>query len=225
MRFLLTGIAIVLGFSALGQNKGKQSANNDDRPLIQFSGVVVDRDSLKPVPYTMIVIKNKKRGTVCDFFGFFSFVAQEKDTIEFSSVGYKKAIFIIPDSLTTNNYSLIQVMQTDTILLKETVIYPWPSKEAFKKVFLETKIPEDDMDRAAKNLDRQALQSQYQTMPMDGSMNYKASMQQQYSKLYYAGQFPPNNLLNPIAWSKFIQAWRNGEFKKKESHELSDEEK
>jgi hypothetical protein len=209
MRFLLTGIAIVLGFSALGQNKGKQSANNDDRPLIQFSGVVVERDSLKPVPYTMIVIKNKKRGTVCDFFGFFSFVAQEKDTIEFSSVGYKKAIFIIPD----------------TILLKETVIYPWPSKEAFKKVFLETKIPEDDMDRAAKNLDRQALQSQYQTMPMDGSMNYKASMQQQYSKLYYAGQFPPNNLLNPIAWSKFIQAWRNGEFKKKESHELPDEEK
>jgi len=53
-------------------------------------------------------------------------------------------------------------------------------------------------------------------MGMDGSMNFKNQMQQQYSKLYYAGQLPPNNLLNPIAWAKFIQAWQNGDFKRKE---------
>jgi len=25
----------------------------------------------------------------------------------------------------------------------------------------------------------------------------------------------PNNLLNPIAWAKFIKAWKRGDFKKK----------
>lgn len=198
----------------------KPPLGDDNRPLIQFSGIVVEKDSLKPVPFTLIVIKNKKRGTVCDYFGFFSFVAQEKDTIEFSAVGYKKAYFIIPDSLSSNKYSLIQVLNNDTIMLPMTTIYPWPSKEQFKKAFLSAKIPEDDYDRANKNLEQQSMQMQYESMPMDGSMSFKYQMQEQYSKLYYAGQYPPNNLLNPIAWAKFIKAWRNGDFKKKETKEL-----
>ncbi len=187
-----------------------------DRELVQFSGVVVESDSLRPVAYTKIMIKNKKRGTICDYFGFYSFVAEPNDTIEFSHVGFKDALFIIPDSLTTNKYSLILVLRADTTLLPETVIYPWPSHTTFKKAFLEAKIPENDYDRAAKNLEQQNMQMQYENMPMDGSMNYKSTMQQTYSKLYYAGQFPPNNLLNPIAWAQFIKAWRNGDFKKKE---------
>lgn len=201
-----------------------QVPKKDERPLIQFSGVVVERDSLKPVSFTRIIIKNKQRGTLADYFGFFSFVAQEKDTIEFSALGYKTMTFVIPDSLTTNKYSLIQVMHSDTILLPVAVIYPWPSKESFRKEFLTEKIPEDDIERAAKNLSQQNMEMQYETMPMDGNMNFKASMQQTYSKLYYAGQYPPNNLLNPIAWAKFIKAWKNGDFKKKEKKEVKDED-
>lgn len=34
---------------------------------------------------------------------------------------------------------------------------------------------------------------------MDAQGNYSYAMQKQYSKLYYAGQYPPNNLLNPVA--------------------------
>ncbi|MFN4124069.1 MAG: hypothetical protein ACK4GL_12295, partial [Flavobacteriales bacterium] len=52
-------------------------------------------------------------------------------------------------------------------------------------------------------------------MPMDGSMNYRNTMQNYQSQLYTAGQIPQNNLLNPIAWSRFIQAWKNGDFKRK----------
>src|SRR5688500_14263636 len=92
--------------------------------LIQFSGIVIERDSLKPVSFTKIMIVNTKRGTTSDFYGYFSFVAKVNDTIEFSAAGFKKVKFVIPDSLTTNRYSLIQVMTMDTIILKETVIYP-----------------------------------------------------------------------------------------------------
>ena len=78
------------------------------------------------------------------------------------------------------------VLFQDTILLKTAVVYPWPSKEQFAKAFVETEIPNDDYKRAMKNLSRSQL---------------------------YAGQYPPNNLLNPIAWAKFIEAWKRGDFK------------
>jgi hypothetical protein len=66
-----------------------------------------------------------------------------------------------------------------------------------------------------RNMARADQKEQMTGMAMDASLNYKYSMQQYQSKLYYAGQLPPNNLLNPIAWAKFIKAWKNGDFKKK----------
>lgn len=201
----------------LNFNLGFSQENTHD--LIQFSGIVVDGDSLKPLPFTSIIIKNTRRGTIADYYGFFSFVAQKNDTIEFSSVGYKRATYIIPDSLSDNKYSLIQVMYSDTILLRETIIYPWPTKEQFKEAFLSADIPDDDLERARKNLKRAELKERSETMAMDGNMNYTNQMRQYQSKLYYAGQAPPNNLLNPIAWAKFIKAWQDGEFKRKDTED------
>jgi hypothetical protein len=210
-RSILNFIAIFSASFLFSQSNVKKKET-----LIQFSGVVVEQDSLKPSPYSSIIIRGKNRGTISDYYGFFSFVAQAGDTIDFSAVGYKKAEYVIPDTLSTNKYSLIQVLRKDTIYLKETVIYPWPSKEHFKEAFLRLNVPDDDLERAKKNLAREEIREQFGTMPMDASMNYKNTMQQQYSKLYYAGQYPPNNLLNPIAWAKFIEAWRRGDFKKKD---------
>jgi hypothetical protein len=194
-------------------NAQKKTETNNN--LIQFSGAVVEGDSLRPVPYTSIMIRNSYRGTVSDYFGYFSFVAQRRDTIEFSAIGYRDAIFVIPDTLTTNKYSLIQVLATDTVYLNTAVVYPWPSKEQFKQAFLQLNIPDDEMARAQKNMARSDMKERMTGTSVDGSLNYKYTMQQYQSKLYYAGQYPPNNLLNPIAWSKFIKAWKNGDFKNK----------
>ncbi len=189
----------------------------DNNSLVQFSGVVVTADSLAPVPFTSVMIKNSNRGTISDYFGFFSFVAKMTDTIEFGALGFKKATFIIPDTLTDKRCSMIQILKTDTILLKEVVIFPWPTKEQFKEAFIQLQIPDDDLSRAQKNLSEGKLAYLAATMPMDGSMNFKYAMEQHSTRLYYAGQLPPNNLLNPIAWAKFIQMWQNGAFKKKDT--------
>ncbi len=202
-------ILIFVLFCTLAVN----AQNKND--LVQFSGVVLDTDSLNPLPYTSILIKHTHRGTITDYFGYFSFVAQKNDTILFHSVGYKTAEFVIPDTLTNDRYSLIQVLIKDTIQLEEAKVYPWPSVEQFKQAFLNLKIPEDDYERAMKNLAREEILKRAETMPMDGSLNYKYAMQQWQSKLYYAGQAPPISILNPIAWAQFIRAWKNGEFKKK----------
>ncbi len=186
-----------------------------DRDLVQFSGVVVSADSLQPIPFASIIVRNTYRGTVSDYFGFFSFVAKINDTIEFSSVGFRKAVFIIPDTLTENRYSLIQALVRDTILLKEVIIYPWPTREQFKQAFLNLEIPDTDLQRARKNLEKQRLIEIAENLPPDGSLTYKFNMQQQYARLYTVGQLPMNNLLNPIAWAQFIKAWQNGEFSRK----------
>lgn len=197
---------LVIGTQVFAQTK---------RKLIQFSGVVVNGDSLQPIPFVNIMIKNTYHGTVSDYYGYFSFVAQEGDVIEFSSIGYKKSNFTIPDSLQESRYSLIQMLNSDTVLLNTAVIYPWPTKEQFKQAFINLELPNDDMARAQRNLEREAMRQRGESMAMDGAMNQKNYMQQRNSRLYYAGQLPPNNLLNPIAWAKFIQAWKDGEFKRK----------
>lgn len=213
-KFIYILAMLVLPFFATAQNK-KVAWQDGKHDLVQFSGVVVEGDSLRPIPYTSIIVQNSHRGTVSDFFGYFSFVAQEGDTIEFSAIGFNDAFFIIPDTLTNNKYSLIQVLKADTVSLALTEVYPWPTKEQFKKAFLALQLPEDDIIRADRNMARADVKERMTGMAMDASLNQKYNMQQYQSKLYYAGQLPPNNLLNPIAWAKFIKAWKNGDFKKK----------
>jgi hypothetical protein len=180
------------------------------RKPIQFSGVIVTGDSLKPVPFATIMVKNTTHGTVADYYGFFSFVAQEGDVIEFSAIGHQKSLFTIPDTLLENRYSI-----TDTFMLQETVIYPWPTREQFKQAFLNLDVPDDDLIRAQRNLELEKVQRQYASVKSDAGNNYNYTMRQQSTRLYYAGQAPPYSLMNPIAWSKFIRAWKNGDFKKK----------
>jgi len=216
MRLSLATAIIIL--SVLAAGKATAQRYND---LVQFSGVVVTADSLRPVPFANIAISQTGRGTTSDYWGFFSIVVHKNDLISFSAVGYKPGMFRIPDTLTENRYSLIQVMSSDTIMLTETVIYPWPSKEQFRHAFLTLEIPDDDIEIARRNLAYMEMREihgrnydpeRYGYTPGQSYRNYASN---QADKLYYNGQTMPNNLLNPIAWAKFIKAWKRGDFKKK----------
>jgi hypothetical protein len=194
-------------------------AQSEETELIQFSGVVVTLDSLSPVPFATIMIKNTHYGTSSDVYGYFSFVAEKGDTLVFSSVGFKDSEFVVPDSLQGGRYSLIQSMSSDTISLRTVNIYPWPTFKDFKEAFINMDIPDDELEIARQNLDKELLAERMENMPMNGSLNFKWQMQQRSNQIYYAGQSRMNNLsnlLNPIAWAKFIEAWKRGDFKRKD---------
>ena len=203
---------LILPFLFIGN--GAFAQNKQER-IVQFSGIVVSADSVNPVPFTIIKILTQNKITYSDYRGFFSFVAHQSDVIEFSAMGYRPVKFKVPDSLYLSRYSWIQVMTSDTFYLSETVIYPWPTIEEFKKAFVKMNIPDDDQERARKNLDFVEMKQRMEFMPMDGSLNYKNYISQQVYKNYYNGQYMPNNLLNPFAWSEFIKAWKQGKFKRK----------
>jgi hypothetical protein len=209
MTFRITIILFTIFF--LKQLCAQSYRTGDD--VIQFSGVVVNSQNLEPVSYCNIMINRTKRGTISDFHGYFSFVALKNDTIHFSAIGFKNNSFIIPDTITQSRYSLIHVMNADTILLAPTVIYPWPTEEDFKQAFINLDIPDDDYEIAMKNLAKAEMRERTMNFKMDGSMNYKNYIDQRTSRLYYAGQTQPISLLNPFAWAEFIKAWKEGKFR------------
>ncbi len=211
--FLLSAVLPVL-VAGQQDNVNQQYYYKD---LVQFSGAVVTGDSLHPVPFAHIADHNTGFWTICDLYGYFSFVARKGDTINFSAIGFKKVMFRIPDTIQSNRYAMFQVMTTDTIYLPETVIYAWPTKEEFKRAFVTADIPDDDIEIARKNLERYefAIGVEQIQIPMDGSMNYRNYIDQTVNRLYYYGQTTPITLLNPFAWAQFIKAWKEGKFKRK----------
>jgi len=188
-------------------------AANDN--LVQLSGIVVTSDSLMAIPYVNIIIKNSHRGTISDFQGFFSFVTQPGDTVLFSCVGFKRKQFIVPDTLNDDKYSVIQLLTRDTIYLDETIIYPWPTRDQFRNAFLNTDVPDDDLERARKNLEREKLKELGESVPYDPNENVDWAMRQHAASFYSYGQYPSINLFNPFAWAQFIKAWKRGDYKRK----------
>lgn len=205
---------ILIGLIYFSQSFWAQEKSNPEH-FIQLSGIVVDDDSLRGIPFVSVIVKGTKRGTITDFYGFFSVVAQPGDELQFFSINHKNAVYKLEDTLSLKHYYVIQRLLKDTILLADVDVYPWPSKEEFKKAFLNLDLSETDYDRAAKNLDRNDLSYAERNLKMDAQANYRYAMQQYLTKVYTTGQYPVNNLLNPIAWAQFIDAWRQGKFKKK----------
>lgn len=206
---LLFSVLILFSLLLFSQDK--------EREKVLFSGVIVENDSLKPVSYANILISNKNLGTISTIEGYFSFYAEEMDTIKFSALGFASATYIIPDSVNIDRYSIIQVMSRDTLELAETIIYPWPANERdFKDSFINDDIEEDEVEQAKKNLQISAIQQPKEVIfhEANAAYNFDEDMRKVSYEMYYNGQTPPITVLDPIAWYKFIKAWRRGDFKK-----------
>src|SRR5690554_89889 len=117
MRFIYAFVIFSFFFTSVGHAQEK-------RELIQFSGVLVSADSLDQVSYASVVDKTTGKGTMSDYYGYFSFVTRPGDTILFNAFGFKTSSYIVPDSLKEIRYSIIHVMTPDTLLLPEVDIYP-----------------------------------------------------------------------------------------------------
>lgn len=186
----------------------------DDKRLIQLSGVVLSSDSLERMPFTAIYDKTTRRGTISDYYGYFSMVTKPGDTLVFNYIGYKPSTYIVPDTLSEFGYALIQLIDPDTLMSKPVRVYPWPSREEFARAFIEMDPYEDDIRRAQRQLSGKNLAIAASRLTTDASLTYSWQRQQAQSQLYSRGQFPVNNLLNPVAWAQFIESWKSGKLKR-----------
>lgn len=183
--------------------------------VIQLYGVIMTADSLVAIPAATVVVEDKGRGTITNSQGVFSIAVLKGDRIRFSCVGFKDKLIIIPHNLEENQYSVIQLMVNDTAYLPATILKPRPSRSQFERDFVNTDVAADELELARKNNDEATRRALMAVLPKDGREAISTQFRQQAQKLYYTGQAPPMNILNPAAWADFIQAWKRGDFKKK----------
>jgi len=172
-------------------------------------------DSLVGIPAVSITIKGQNRGTLTNDQGVFSIVVLKGDEIEFSHVSYKPKTITIPKSIEGNQYSIIQLMVADTVYLPATIIKPRPTPEQFARDFVNTKVPDDDIEIARQNTSEEKRRVLLRTVPGDGREATSIQFRNVANRAVYQGQVPPMNIFNPAAWADFIQSWKRGDFKNK----------
>ncbi|MBP9069991.1 MAG: hypothetical protein KBG47_10825 [Bacteroidia bacterium] len=209
-----TALSLIVFVLSLSWAFGQVPAEKKKKNYLQLSGVILDQDSLTPIPFVSIMVNDKGRA-VSDYYGFFTVVVSAGDMVQFLSASHKTRFYKVDDTCSLKHYYAIQVLTKDTIQLPVVDVYPWPSKDEFKRAFLSLDLASTDYDRADKNLNQQALTYIERTMTVSGSEAYKNTMQNYYTKVYTAGQQPQIQLMNPIAWAQFIDSWRKKNKKEK----------
>ena len=210
-------LAFFLILTGLGwMNKAVAQQTNPYRDsIVQLYGVVMTADSLRGIPSASIIVEGKGRGTITSFDGVFSIAVMKGDRITFSSIGFKNNSIQIPYNLESNQYSVIQLLVSDTAYLPATILKPRPTREQFERDFLNNRFPDDAYEIARKNTDEATRRIMLNSLPADGREAVNFQLRQQTNKYYYAGQIPPMNIMNPAAWADFITSWKRGDFKRK----------
>lgn len=220
--FLIFSLAL-FSFSTFAQ------ATKDyvDTTIVQFSGMILTDQGgqLMPIPFATIAITDEGRGTYANYKGFFSLVARKGDKVTFSAIGFRPRSFVIPDTINTNRFSVVQLLTGDTINLPETVIFPWPDRNNFKEEFLAMDVTTDLAEKAKQNIAQERLAAVRENTVMDANENADYYLRQQSKSFYHIGQTPPMNIFNPMAWNEFFNSWKNGDFKSKKSNSIRTQEK
>jgi len=181
--------------------------------VVQLYGVVMTADSLRGIPSVSIVVKGRNQGTYSNEQGVFSIVVLKGDKIEFSSIGYKSFTLNVPDTFHGNQYSVAQLMVTDAQYLPATVIRQRPTREQFERDFVNTPVPDDNIEIARQNNSAAKRAVLARGLPANAGEAAATYLRQSAQKYYYQGQAPPQNIFNPLAWADFIQAWKRGDFR------------
>ena len=185
-----------------------------DKKLVQFSGIIMNRDSNTVVPYVTITnVTGRDQFFSANYKGYFSFVANEGDTLVFTAVGYKREGVVIPTNLSDNKYTILMKMQQDVINLPMVQVYPWASTDEFKKEFMTLKFADDDLEIAKKNVSRESLSAMMASLPRDGAEMQSFNFQNNHNRLVNKNinQRLANPLLNPFAWGALIQQIMQGD--------------
>jgi len=176
LRILLIGIA----FCGLNKAKAQNTSYRDS--VVQLYGVVMTADSLRAIPSASIIVEGKGRGTITSPDGVFSIAVLKGDKITFSCVGFKDRRIEIPVSLTETQYSVIQLMVSDTVYLPATILKPRPTREQFERDFVNNKVNDDMYEVARKNTDEARNRILLNSLPSDGREAVNYQLRQQANK-------------------------------------------
>lgn len=211
----LSTFIIIFTITSIGLLSSFESRAQEDKTVIQFSGIIVEEDNTLGVPGVHVYVPEAGRGTTTNQYGYFSMPVLTGDSVIISAIGYHKQYYIIPDSK-NQSVTVSIIITEDTTMLPMVEIFPYPTEDLFKEAILSLQLP-DELDKNSPNMGEDVLARMLRDMPMDGSMNHRYYMEQQFFQTHGRFSNPRYNnpLLNPFNWAKFIQSIKDGDLKKK----------
>ena len=185
-------------------------AQKQERPLVQFTGIVHNADSTNViVPYVSIINSSyQNQVNISNYKGYFSFVVHEQDTIRFSCVGYASVTVVIPANVVSKSYTMQVMLKPQIINLPVFHVFPWATTEEFRKDFISMKIADDDLEIAKKNISRSSIMALERTLPRDGAEMF--NFQDFHNNILNAHSIT-NPLLNPFNWGSLIKEISDGD--------------
>ena len=180
-------------------------AQQQEKPLIQFSGIVYNADSAKVVvPYVTVTNASAHNQIyVSNYKGYFSFVVHEQDSLIFTSIGFAPVTVVIPSKVYTRSYTAEVKIKPQIINLPTFRVFPWATTDEFRKDFLSMKLADDDLEIARKNIQHISIAAGENTLPRDADEIQSAYAQQEHNAIVNSHS-TVNPLLNPIAWGTLI---------------------
>jgi hypothetical protein len=187
------------------------------KQIVQFSGFIKDAESGSIVPYAAVYIQDKLQGTISGADGFFTFAAAKGDTILVKSLGYKQFKVVIPPDIEGTSYSREISLDRDVVELPGVTIRPLPEPHELRQAMINLDIPDNLAELAQQTIANSIIDDEIErNTRYDGAENYNAYVKQQTEYYYnrFGNQRPGITLTDPFAWAEFIQAIKNGDFKR-----------
>lgn len=203
-RFFHTAVLLILLVLFTGERIIAQER------FIQLSGIITD-EANRPVPGVAIISKKLQRGAVSERSGIYSITTAPGDTVFYRALGYKRYHTFIPPSYSDRRCMVDIILEPDTISIAEVTIMPWRNYDEFIKDMIKEKPVDPIIENMNENLASIYVAITNQSnLTVSPEAGYRYAMEQNFSTMSTKNQFPVNNLLNPFAWSKFINEVKRG---------------
>jgi len=178
--------------------------------FVQVSGIVSDV-SYRPVPGVTVISKKLHRGAISEITGIYSITSVPGDTIYYRALGYKRYHTVIPPSYDKKHCMVDIKLEADTIPIESVTILPWRTYNEFIREMTKEKPSDPLIDNMNENIASIYVAVTNQTgVSVTPEAGFRYAMQQNFNAMTTRGQLPYNNLLNPIAWAKFINGLKTG---------------
>jgi len=192
-------ISLLIIAVSLFLSEGFSQINDNQVKNMLFRGVVLDANSLSPIPNTQISV-NRIFISVSGSDGTFEFHVSKKDSVIFKSLGYKPASLFISDTLKGHEFVSGVYLSSDTLVIADVIIIPKYSNLKSEILNAKSKTP-STFDNARYNVAVGAYQGKTTTGSLgDPANNYAYLNKKQKTDAYERGGIPSDKMLglNPF---------------------------
>jgi len=186
---------------------------------VQVSGIISDETG-KIMSGVAVISHKLRRGVLSESTGIYSIISLPGDTISFRALGYKRYHTIIPYDY-VDIFAIVDIrLEFDTLHIETVNILPWNTYGEFIRDITQEKPVDPIIENMYENLASiyVALQNDI-GLRVSPEAAYRYVMNQQFYAISTKNQYPVNNLLNPLAWAKFVRGLRTGELFRNQSIE------